>query len=190
MGRKRVTRVNGANGWRSARLPVLQVMLGIVLVAAALWELPDAHAAQSDSGPEQVVKRFEDHLVAIMKSRSGEAREASGFATRFAQMLPVVTETFGLDYMGQVVLGRHWRVLSPRQRDRFHHRFRELVVSAFAAEIGEYKGQIFKFDTTKPLKRGRVLVRSKVIERDGAVDLFDYVLRRVEAGDSSQHEVI
>jgi len=84
--------------------------------------------------------------------------------------------------MSRVVLGRHWRGLGSGKREAFTELFGDLMVAAFAYEIGPFEGQTFKFAASKPLRRGRVLVRSRLESKAGKPDQFDFVLHRAGGG--------
>lgn len=167
----------GLVGGFSSALKLPASLIGAVWVGFCLVSAPVS------AMPESVVKRFEAGLIELMKARAG-----LDFDGRYAQLAPLVSETFDIPYMGRLVLSRHWSSLPAADRVRFTAAFEKLVISAFASEVGEFDGEVFKFDQVKPLKRGRMLVRSRLIEPDGDVDRFDYVVRMRADGTNSSGE--
>ncbi|MEM7249844.1 MAG: ABC transporter substrate-binding protein [Pseudomonadota bacterium] len=122
-----------------------------------------------------VVESLEATIVDVMK-----AGPALGFEGRFQQLMPVLRRSFDLAYISELVLRRHWESLSEDERGQFTEKFSELTGAIYAGELGDYSGQVFAVVNTKPLRRGRMLVRSEL--RDGGdVDQFDYVLHQDKA---------
>ena len=134
-----------------------------------------APSAIQASDARAVVADLEAALITTMKNA-----ERLGFKGRYEALAPVVARTYDLPYIGRLVLSTSWMELGEEQRARFATAFEKLVVSTFAGELGAYRGQRFKFELEKPLRRGRILIRSRLVEQDGGANQFDYRLQKVD----------
>ncbi|MFT5392117.1 MAG: phospholipid transport system substrate-binding protein [Gammaproteobacteria bacterium] len=153
----------GNRRWRAA--------LGVWMLVVGCAASPHTKGAQAEPVATAQVQRFQQALISAMKSR-----ERLDFQARFERLSEVVVQGFDLDYMARLVIGRDWRGLSAAQREEFRGEFQGLMVSAFAAQVGVFAGEAFKFDAFKPLRTGRVLVRSLLARPDADASRFDYVL--------------
>jgi phospholipid transport system substrate-binding protein len=149
--------------WRAA------LVASVLVIGCAAS--PHTKGAQTEPAATAQVQRFQQALISAMQSR-----ERLDFQARFERLSEVVVEGFDLDYMARLVIGRDWRGLSATQREEFRGEFQDLMVSAFASQVGVFAGEAFKFDAFRPLKTGSVLVRSRLVRPGADATRFDYVL--------------
>jgi len=147
-----------------------------VMVLAAL--LARAGLAQSDAdegtpAPVAVVERLHGALLDAMQ-RAGEL----GFEGRREMLAPVIEETFDLDSIVRIALGRHWRELSPEQQARMREVFTRLTVATYAARFDGYDGQEFQTRSTREVDERTVLVRTAIVSAPGDETSLDYLVRR------------
>src|SRR5262245_22513509 len=116
---------------RHATLTILLILASLVARAAP----EDAVPAASSASP--TVTRLQDGLIALM--RSGDDGEA-----RTAAVTELLRATHDLPYIARVVLGRHWRELSPEEQATFISRFEELSVVSYTARFHGYGGERFE----------------------------------------------
>jgi phospholipid transport system substrate-binding protein len=84
---------------------------------------------------------------------------------RQARFRELFREDFDIPRIARFVLGRYWNVASPEERDEFTRLLEDYVVFAYSARLGQYSGEGFKVQGTRP-DDGAVIV-SSVIVRPG-----------------------
>jgi phospholipid transport system substrate-binding protein len=86
-----------------------------------------------------------------------------------AQRTAVFRQLFQSDFdvpgIGQFVLGRYWRTLTPQQQQEFLSLFQEYTVRAYADRLGQYGGAPFHVTGARPL--GNEVVVSSEVARQG-----------------------
>ncbi len=127
--------------------------------------------AQDLPGPRDTVDTLHGALLDTMK----EGRDLS-YQGRRDRLAPVLRQAFDLPYLSKLVTGRYWRSLDATQRETMRKVFEDLTIATYASRFREYKGERFKYASEKPLKRGRVLVRTELIKSDGGIVRLDYVV--------------
>ncbi len=122
--------------------------------------------------PSDVIDAFDATLLQVMRNA-----EELGYQGRHDILAPVIGKRFDSAYICRLVLGRHWRGLDEAQRREMVQVFTELTIATYAGRFDGYDGQTFKVVQSRPLKRGRMLVRSELLETDGDIVTLDYVLQ-------------
>ncbi len=131
-----------------------------------------AVAAQIDD-PVKVVERFHDAL-----SRAMQNAQALGFEGRREILAPAVAATFDAPAMVRIATGRYWGRFTEEQRDQLIDAFRRMTIAAYAGRFNDYSGQRFEVLGTQQGRRGRVLVKTRLIKGNGEAVRFNYLLRR------------
>ncbi len=174
---------------RLSRLGVALVASLLLLAPAAATataEQPQANAADSTQGPVAVVNTLTDGLLDIMKRG-----ESLGYDGRAEAIRPVILDTFDLDAMARVAIGRtHWRALDADQKDTLTDAFRTMTVSNYASNFDSYSGQSFAVDSDVRSLNDKVVVKTAIErpnkdsvsihyvlhERDGQWRIIDILL--------------
>jgi phospholipid transport system substrate-binding protein len=131
-------------------LAQLLLVVGIVLGAGP--------ASASDMGtPKAVIESFYAQLVDVM--RRGPTL---GFAGREKVLRSVLSETYDLDYVARLVLGRSTRTLDDTQLSDFEQVFSDMVVATYASRFDNYEQERFVTLGQRSLKHGRTLVETVV----------------------------
>ncbi len=87
-----------------------------------------------------------------------------------------VAETFNADIMVRLAsTGRHWKTFSPEQQAELGEAFYNFTLSNYASRFKGYSGQEFVTLSEQPMRSGRVMVKTKLINGDEEIHL-DYVL--------------
>lgn len=159
---------------RTSRLAVLQ----LTLVAACLMPLPVCAAdttAASDAvtGP---IAELNAGLLAQMK-----AGRAVPFATRYAQLAPVIERVFDLPSILRACVGLRWAELAQDDQTQLLDAFRSYTVSSYVANFDNYGGQRFVILPDKLSVGEQVVVATQIVPLSGTPARIDYVLRP-EAG--------
>lgn len=131
----------------------------------------------TEPGAKGVVEKLHGTLIDAMKNA-----DRLGYMGRYDLLAPVIEEGFDLPYIARIVLGRqHWKSLDRGQRSTMLETFSRLAVATYAGRFDGYSGERFEVISERPLKRGRILVRSELRESDGNVVRLDYVLHQADS---------
>ena len=155
----------------AARLVLARCVAG---VAAAVLLAGTSFA--SDAPPAAPVETLHRTLIEIMRTSSGSA------ASRERSLAPVVREIFDIGRLARVALGPHWNALDSRQRARMVAVVSRYTAASYAARFDGYSGERFETTGTRPLRRGRVLVRTLLHPSDGEPVRLDYVVQPAQDG--------
>ena len=98
-------------------IPLLATLLGAGLAPAQDHSAPGTQ-------PSQVVDVLNESLTGVMKDA-----EALGYSGRFDRLSPVIHQLFDLDFMTQKIAGRHWKSMSPEDRERLQPRPKASIFS-------------------------------------------------------------
>lgn len=141
------------------------------LIIATLLAFP----AAAEQGPEKTVGELYDVLLDSMKRA-----EELGYAGRYAQIQPVVEDTFALKDMAERSTARYWKDLSDEQRETLVDKFEAMTVATYASRFDGYSGQSFVIDGVEDSARGRMLVKTHIVRpNDDDVPLI-YVMEQTD----------
>ena len=127
-------------------------------VAADSTVLPEA-ASQAKS----TIEHFQDGLLAVMKQG-----DALGFSGRAGKLRPLVTGTFSLDFMTQLIVGGKWQSLDEDRRNAVRSAFTDWVVATYASRFSGFDGEQFKTGDVTDGGRGTVVVHTEIVPADDA----------------------
>jgi phospholipid transport system substrate-binding protein len=134
-------------------------------------------AIDARSTPDNVVEVFHGALIEMMK-KSGDM----SFDERVAYLMPVMDESFDLDFMSAKSVGRQWKELSEADQATWRQKFSELTVSNYAGRFVDYSGEMFSTVGNEPAARDTVMVLTRLdVPGDEAVDM-NYRLRKSRDG--------
>ena len=145
------------------------MVLGPAPVRAA--GLQDETVKPAEAAPTEVVARLQEALLSSMKDG-----ERVDYAQRRDRLRPVIISTHDLDFVARTVLRKYWKQLSEKERSRFTATFRELCVGAYADKFDSHTGQRFEQVEQRELKRGSMLVQTKLYRPGKDAVQLDYVL--------------
>jgi len=161
-------------GDRPVRPVTRREVLRLTLVAVCLMPLP-ASAADTTDAATGPISELTAGLLAQMK-----AGRALPFATRYAQLAPMIEHTFDLPGILRASVALRWAGLAPADQTRLLDAFRTYTVSSYVAKFDLYGGQRF---VTLPDQRtvGEVVVvATQIVPLSGTPARIDYVLRPQE----------
>lgn len=145
------------------------------LFVFALWLGGAGAVVAQEEDPQQavaVVETLQDALIEAMKQG-----DTLGYEGRYRLVEPVVRETHDLEAIARVAVGRYWREFTPAQRARLIEAFGRQSFATYAARFDEYGGQHFEITGHKPMRRGQILVESRLVKGNGERVSFNYILR-------------
>jgi phospholipid transport system substrate-binding protein len=149
------------------------------LVTFTLTLAPAARAVDEvvEAGPTRVVGHFNDTMLAVLKDAT-----TLGYKGRLDRLCPVVLATFDLDFMAEKAIGRYWRTLADKERERWRSTFAAFMCANYAGRLDEFTGQQFEMIGSQPAPSDTVVVQTRVIDpADENVDLT-YRMRSTTAG--------
>lgn len=77
-------------------------------------------------------------------------------------------DALDLDFIGQFVLGRYWKIATPEQRKNFIKVYRELNIKTWSARFDEFKGKSFVFvGSTPSTSKNQIFINSTVAMDQG-----------------------
>ncbi|HET6237966.1 MAG TPA: ABC transporter substrate-binding protein [Acetobacteraceae bacterium] len=142
----------------------------MTLVAVCLMPLPVG--AADTTGASDAVTELNAGLLAQMK-----AGRAVPFATRYAQLAPLIERVFDLPAILTASVGLRWAELPQDDQTQLLDVFRSYTVSSYVANFDHDGGQRF---VTLPDTRSvgeQVVVATQIVPLSGAPARIDYVLR-------------
>lgn len=150
------------------------ILRGFAAGVFALWIVLPASAQDADAAA--TVDRLHIALLDIMQNA-----QTLGFAGRHDSIAPMIEQSFDLEFIARLSIGRYWPELSTEQRARMVDAFSRMSIATYAARFDGYSGERFETVSSKPARRGRVLVRTFVRKAgDPSEDVrLDYLLHDV-----------
>ncbi len=137
--------------------------------------------AAQDLGPEELVKKITEDVLAAIKSdkqlAAGDRQKAIKLAEE--KILPHVD----FEEATRLAVGRGWAKASPEQKKQLVSEFRNMLVRTYSNAIGGYEGQTMKVMPVR-MKPGDtdVTVHNQFIRPGGKPVLLDYAMRKADAG--------
>jgi phospholipid transport system substrate-binding protein len=158
------------NGDRPSRRMSRRAVLQVTPVAACLTPLP-VDAADT-TGASDAVTELNAGLLAQMK-----AGRAVPFATRYAQLAPLIERVFDLPAILRASVGLRWAELAQDDKTQLLDVFRSYTVSSYVANFDHDGGQRFVTLPDKLSVGEQVVVATQIVPLSGAPARIDYVLR-------------
>ena len=108
-------------------------------------------------------------FVTTLGQRVIEVLDAQGLERdqRLRHFRDIFVHALDLDDVARRVLGRHWRVTSDAQRERYIALFRTYVVNMYAVQLGRYAGATFSVLRQHRLRENESLVIARFNRADG-----------------------
>ena len=116
------------------------------------------------------VEKLHATLLDVMQQAS-----QLGFNGRVEKLNPVLNESFDFATISRIVTGPHWKKLDTEKQENFVDIFRRLSAATYASNFSGFSGEQFKTVAVDE-KRGRFVVRTKIIKTDGEEISLDYVV--------------
>ncbi|MBO6562021.1 MAG: ABC transporter substrate-binding protein [Nisaea sp.] len=177
-------------------MTVLQRAIFGLLVCVSLATYPALADSKGENAEKFVAKLGETALSMVTnKDLVGDARREE-----FRKLLQA---NFDMAWIGQFVLGKHWRRASPDQRETYLKLFEESVVFTYTNQFDEYSGQTFEVTGNTEADRftmvkskivdpanpeSSVLVDWRLIEDNGNFKIVDVVIEGISMGITQRNE--
>ena len=144
-------------------------------LGAATWlavALAGASANATPDTPDEFIRVLADEAIQKLSD------ETMSEAQRENEFRDFLKRAFDVLVIGRFVLGRHWRVATPAERDEFETLFLEFVVRTYARRLGQYGGETLRILNTLGNGDGDTIVRSEIVSPDFPEVRVDWRVRR------------
>ena len=151
--------------------------MSTLLKVIALWAVLAVPVAAQELGPEELVKKITEEVLAALKSdkqiAAGDRQKAIKLAEE--KILPHVD----FEEATRLAVGRGWAQATPEQKKKLVQEFRNMLVRTYSNAIGAYEGQTMKVQPSR-VKPGdtEATVRNQFIRPGGKPVLIDYQMRK------------
>ena len=138
-------------------------------------------AFAQDAGPEALVKKMTEEVLAAIKSdkqlASGDRQKAMKLAEE--KILPHVD----FEEATRLAVGRGWAQASAEQKKRLVTEFRNMLVRTYSNAISAYEGQTMNvLPSRNKAGDSEATVRNQFIRPGGKPVLIDYSMRKTAQG--------
>lgn len=168
-----------------------------VLAALFMLGISGARAEIDAAKAEQFIKdTTSEGVEQIINANVSQAEKDK----RFHKLL---SNALDLDFIGQFVLGRNWKVASAQQRNDFITTYRDLNILTWSKRFNEFEGKYFVFKGTTPsTSKGQIFVNTvvpmdqgepakvlwRVKEKNGNYKIVDIIIEGVSLAQASRSE--
>jgi len=158
------------------QLPWMLILVSIILLPfISVIKIANAQEPEPDSAYAAVY----DLQQSLLQSMRDGAQ--LGFSGRVEFLAPVVKRTHDIDLIIKTIIGATlWNTLNQEQHDSIIETFRQLSIVTYAGQFKQYDGVQFNFIEQRDLPREQKLVRSQLIQNNGDIVNFDYVLHHTD----------
>ncbi len=133
------------------------------------------------SSPNAVIEESVALLTEKLDGRKAEL--AADRPALYALIDSILLPRFDRQFAAQVVLAKHWRTATPKQRERFIEAFYQALMRRYADGVLEFDpGKITVLPFRGDATQSRTKVRSTVLLDDGSKVAVDYDLIQRESG--------
>jgi phospholipid transport system substrate-binding protein len=150
---------------------------GRAWVGMALLLAVVPRASAEGAAPAQVVDRLHAALLGVLKDSA-----TLTYDERFARLVPVLRETYDLDFMAEKAVGRRWSTLSDADRQRWSALFARFTTANYAGRFVGYTGQKFETLGEEPAAADTTIVRTRLVNPSDKDVELNYRLRQTPAG--------
>lgn len=146
------------------------LLVGLVAFLGSSW----AHAEDES---RQVIQKFSDQLLAVMKQG-----KALGFQGREEKLRPAVAEAYDMQAMTRSCLGMEAGKLTPDQLNQLAEAFTDYTVANYAEEFDDWGGESIVVDAPRLAVGGAVVVPSRIAPKTGSPTEIDYEMHQTGGG--------
>lgn len=131
------------------------------------------HTLQAGEGePREIIENLQVKIIDSMK-----AGNDAGFKGRYEILEPTIRDSYNMEAVARLTLGRHWGELTAEQRAAFIEKFSQYVIANYASQFKKHKGEDFEWVEDKNTRED-VLVAQTVMRKSNGDDVpFNYMLR-------------
>jgi phospholipid transport system substrate-binding protein len=156
-------------------------MTKLLAFIGALAVAFSVRAQGQDLGPDQLVQKITDDVLAAVKSDKQLAAGDKQKAIKLAEekVLPYID----FEQATRLAVGRPWNQATPEQKKRLVSEFRNMLVRTYANAIQGYQGQTLKVLPTRGKQDPEdTTVRTQFIRAGGQPLPIDFAMRKTGEG--------
>lgn len=167
-----------------SRRIVLLAPAAVLFLAAALFM--GVTPARADA-PAAFIQKLGDVALTELTGKDVSAAE------REKRVRDLLRRNFDVQTIGRFALGTYWPQATAAERKEYLKLFEDMIVKTYAQRFGEYAGQTFKVNKSKPLNKRDTIVPSQVLETgapplniewrvrnvDGSIKIIDVIIENV-----------
>ena len=133
-------------------------------------------ASQATPPQEQFVGELIDKAIKVLELPvEKRAQREAGFRD-------LLNQNFDLPTIVRLVLGRHWRTATPRQKSKFAQVFKTHLVQVYTSQLGLYEGEIIVIEKSASLSKKDTVIYTLILQ-DGEPPLrVDWRVRETDYG--------
>ena len=151
------------------------------ILALLLVGLFSQSVFSADIDPQQLIKQTTDKVLGEIRANSEVYKVAPD--QLYALVDEVVLPHFNFVAMTNLALGRHRKEFDTTQKSRIVSEFRALLVRTYGKALVEYNDQeITYLDMVGSIEKGKVKVKTEIVQAGGAAIPLDYSLRLGKQG--------
>jgi phospholipid transport system substrate-binding protein len=154
------------------------LLAGLLLagLAPAARGAAQAGAAPAEPAPDAAAARAPVERLYAALADVLQRADALGFDGRYRTLEPVVSSSYDVPFMAQLILGSEWRRLAPERQARWVETFTRFTVSTYADRF-DHPGLRFEIGAVEPAAQGTSLVRTTLLPEDDEPVKLDYRVR-------------
>ena len=152
----------------------LKLFLGVCLFFSANLVSADIEQEKAMLAP---VDELHSALISVMKSAENSDK-ANNFEDRYTLLEKVIIENFNTPLISRVILSRYWKSLDEKTKADFINLFNRLTIATYVDRFNSFENEIFKHIAVDPMKKGRYLVKTELLQTDGDSVSFNYIVQR------------
>ena len=164
----------------------MKILGGMTLIIVALTIL-FSHSLADASEPTDQIKGTIDEIIAILKDPSLNGPEKSD--QRRARLREKMKERFTFAEMAKRSLGKHWREMNGEEKEEFTAIFARLIENSYIGKIEGYTDEKILYEN-EMLRKGRAIVKTKIITKQGTDIPLDYRLINKQNGQWMVYDVV
>lgn len=144
----------------------MRLCLGVILAA---WSL--AGQAEALTPAQQVVQSTSDTLQKELQK--DEYKRDFVKATHFVDQ--TIEPSVDFDRVSALALGKHWKIATPAQKERFRKEFRTLLVRTYTTAFTEYANWKIRYlPMQADGESNKVLVKTEILQEGAQPSAVDY----------------
>jgi len=141
----------------SAMAAIAIAGLAAGLPAAAQIAAGDTPAIEQPQEARAFVSDLADQAIEVWKDPTITEKE------REKAFRDLLYDAFAVDFISQLVLGRHYRTASDQEIETYKELFPEYIIRSFTGRLGNYNGQKIDIKGTAPAGTRDIFVRSEIV---------------------------
>lgn len=153
----------------------LLTLLAAVLSISLGWRSSDAAANADDA--RTLIQSLGLQVLEILGDDELSDRG------KFDRLVILLEGPIDLDLVARLILGRHWRSASDKQRTEYLDLFRAYALDNLASKLHLYQGEQFDITDAKVVSEDDSLVFTRILSKQGPPLKVDWRLRRRDDGD-------